>query len=319
MSQGQLVTLSEHELSIDELTTQVNKIQQIMESVMIVDTHYGTIPGTTKPTLYKAGAEKLNLVFRLSPAYEMEKIEHDGGHREYNFICRLTHLPTGLMFAEGYGSCSTLESKYRYRWDDTDIEVPKEYWETRDISLLGGSAFTARKTWINKKQVWHIFQKIEISDPADYYNTCLKIGKKRALIDATLTATAASDIFTQDLDDNPNIPADEYVQDYPNGKKNAKPDVKSPEQKDKNKDLINAICDEVMKLAENDIEKAPPILLKFTTFEGKNGEVINGTSDTADLYNYSAKRLGVLHGKLKKEIEKKGNSIGDENAKPPNE
>lgn len=229
----ELATLSQHELSIPELTSQVNKIQQIMESVMILDTHYGTIPGTTKPTLYKAGAEKLNLVFRLSPAYDMEKIEHDEGHREYNFICKLTHLPTGLMFGEGYGSCSTLESKYRYRWDDTDIEVPKEYWETRDISLLGGSAFTARKSWINRKQVWHIFQKIEISDPADYYNTCLKIGKKRALIDATLTATAASDIFTQDLDDNPNLPADEYVQDYPNGKKNAKPDVDMPEPKNK--------------------------------------------------------------------------------------
>ena len=231
----ELATLSEHELSIDELTEQVNKIQKIMESVMIVDTHYGTIPGTSKPTLYKAGAEKLNLVFRLSPTYEMEKIEHDEGHREYNFVCRLTHLPSGLMFAEGYGSCSTLESKYRYRWDDTDIEVPKEYWKTRDISLLGGSAFTARKTWINKKQVWHIFQKVEISDPADYYNTCLKIGKKRALIDATLTATAASDIFIQDLDDNPNIPSDEYVHDYPNSKKNAKPDVDMPESKKKTK------------------------------------------------------------------------------------
>lgn len=231
----ELATLSEHELSIDELTTQVNKIQKIVESVMKEDTHYGTIPGTTKPTLYKAGAEKLNLVFRFSPAYEMEKTEHDEGHREYNFVCRLTHLPSGLIFAEGYGSCSTLESKYRYRWDDTDIEVPKEYWKTRDISLLGGSTFTARKTWVNKKQVWHIFQKVEISDPADYYNTCLKIGKKRSLIDATLTATAASDIFTQDLDDNPNLPTDEYVQDYPNNKKNAKPDVDMPESKKKTK------------------------------------------------------------------------------------
>ena len=33
------------------------------------------------------------------------------------------------------------------------------------------------------------------------YNTVLKMAKKRALVDAVLTATAASDIFTQDLED----------------------------------------------------------------------------------------------------------------------
>lgn len=311
-----LSTLSQHELSIEELTSQVNKVQKIMEAVMIEDTHFGTIPGTTKPTLYKAGADKINLVFRLSPTFEKEIIEHDEpGQREYSFCCTLTHLPTGLVFAEGYGSCSTLESKYRYRWDNTEQKVPGKYWESRDADLIGGSSFAARKAWVDGKQSWYIFRKIEITDPADYYNTCLKMGKKRALVDATLAATAASDIFTQDLDDNLDLPTEQSQAK----KKNARPNVKSPEPKDKNKELINNICDEIMKLAENDIEKAPPILLKFTTFEGKNGEIINGTSDTADLYNYSAKRLGVLHGKLKKEIEAKGKSIGDENAKPPNE
>jgi hypothetical protein len=40
-------------------------------------------------------------------------------------------------------------------------------------------------------------------DPADVANTVLKMAKKRAQIDMTLTATAASDIFTQDLEDLP--------------------------------------------------------------------------------------------------------------------
>ena len=43
--------------------------------------------------------------------------------------------------------------------------------------------------------------RVENSDLADTYNTVLKMAKKRALVDATLTATAASDIFTQDLED----------------------------------------------------------------------------------------------------------------------
>lgn len=37
--------------------------------------------------------------------------------------------------------------------------------------------------------------------PADMYNTCAKMAKKRAFIDAILTATASSTMFTQDVED----------------------------------------------------------------------------------------------------------------------
>jgi hypothetical protein len=41
----------------------------------------------------------------------------------------------------------------------------------------------------------------ENPDIADVYNTVLKMAKKRALVDATITACAASDIFTQDMEE----------------------------------------------------------------------------------------------------------------------
>jgi uncharacterized protein with GYD domain len=49
----------------------------------------------------------------------------------------------------------------------------------------------------------------ENPDIADVYNTVLKIAKKRAHIDATLTVTGAADLFTQDLidDDEPQRPS----------------------------------------------------------------------------------------------------------------
>jgi hypothetical protein len=46
---------------------------------------------------------------------------------------------------------------------------------------------------------------VEHDNPADYYNTVLKIGKKRAQVDGILTVTAASDIFTQDIEDDPSL------------------------------------------------------------------------------------------------------------------
>ena len=190
---------SSSELTISDLTTQIRKIQEVMQSVMKKDEHYGLIPGTPKPSLYKPGAEKLGLTFMLKPRFKITKTDMDNGHREYEVLCELVHTPSGTFQGEGVGSCSTMESKFRFRWDNTGKEVPKEYWANRDLSLLGGDQFVARK----RDNQWLIFQRVEHDNPADYYNTVLKMAKKRAHVDAMLTATAASDIFSQDIEDLP--------------------------------------------------------------------------------------------------------------------
>lgn len=189
-------------VSIESMVQQINLIQKVQRVVMKPGEHYGTIPGCgDKPTLLKPGAEKLGFVFRLAPEFEMTIVDWPGSHREYQIKCRLRHIPTGAIVGEGLGSCTTMEGKYRYRWDNTKKEVPAEYWKTRDQDLIGGTSYAPRK--IDKQ--WFIFQKVEHDNPADYYNTCEKMGKKRAHVDAILTATAASDIFTQDIEDMPEV------------------------------------------------------------------------------------------------------------------
>lgn len=187
---------------IEQVKSQIITIQNLMKTIMKDGEHFGKIPGCgDKPTLLKPGAEKLGFTFKLAPKFSgtdrEDYIELRNGHREWVVKCALYHIETGNFHGEGVGSCSTLEGKYRYRWDKTDNEVPKEYWENRDPDILGGTQFTARKS--GKK--WLIYQKVEHDNPADYYNTILKMAKKRAHVDAMLTATAASDIFTQDLED----------------------------------------------------------------------------------------------------------------------
>src|SRR5678815_2740649 len=44
-------------------------------------------------------------------------------------------------------------------------------------------------------------QPTGVADPSDLDNTICKMAHKRARIDAILTATAASDFFTQDVED----------------------------------------------------------------------------------------------------------------------
>ena len=103
-----------HELTVEEIIAQAKKIEHVMRAAMEDGVHYGKIPGTPKPTLYKAGAEKLNLLFRFDPQYQSTEVR-DGEHLTVKSICTIWHIPTGLRFGSGEGSCSTRESKYGYR------------------------------------------------------------------------------------------------------------------------------------------------------------------------------------------------------------
>lgn len=210
-----------------DVSNQVNAIQDLMRAAMKKDEHYGVIPGCVKPSLLKPGAEKLCLMFRLGAKYHIEKTDLGNGHREITVTCALYHINTGAFWGEGVGSCSTMETKYRYRGNEaisTGVPVPKAYWDTKKTDfkkaqeLLGGPAYMAKKL----DEGWMICekgQKQENTDIADTYNTVLKMAKKRALVDATLNATAASDIFTQDVDENapPVKPAPVEVKPEPTG------------------------------------------------------------------------------------------------------
>lgn len=138
------------------------------------DRDFGVIPGTSKPTLLKPGAERINAAFGVAPRYRVteREIDHDRevhwkkqnrhGTQEgtsyglYRYVveCELVHRESGVPIGQGIGSCSTMESKY-------------------------------------------------VDRPRDLENTVLKMASKRALIAATLNAYGLSDQFTQDIEDNP--------------------------------------------------------------------------------------------------------------------
>ena len=152
--------------SIEELKKQMKLIQEVHANVMKKDEHYGRIPGTSKDTLYKAGAEKLNLVFRMAPKYKIEIMDSENGHKTYNIICELYHINTGNFLGQGVGACSTLESNFRYRntAKDTGNPVPKKFWDLKKEDykkaqvLIGGNGFQTKK---NDDGPWTIWAKGE--------------------------------------------------------------------------------------------------------------------------------------------------------------
>lgn len=189
-------TMEASELTIEDLIGQVTLIQEAMRAVMRSDEHYGVIPGTgSKPTLLKPGAEKLCLLFRLDPEYEVVR-EHSGDdYIGITMRCTLFHIPTGNRVGSGIGSCNTREKKYRYRGVKRDkVPEPDEVDRLKAEDAGYFRKISGRWTW---------FDRIENDNPWEYENTVVKMAAKRALVAAVLNATAASDIFTQDVEDMP--------------------------------------------------------------------------------------------------------------------
>jgi len=198
------------EYSVQKVVDQVAALQDLMHKVLKVDQHYGTLPGTQKPSLYKAGAEKVNSMFRIGTG-EPVVTETDLGnnHRNYSVRLPMLHIPTNQIVGWGVGSCSTMESKYRYRvmarkcpkcGKEAIIKGSAKYgggwvcWKKREGC---GAKFDDNNFDIVNQTVG----KVDNPDIADLYNTCLKMASKRAYIEGTLKVTAASDFFTQDVED----------------------------------------------------------------------------------------------------------------------
>jgi uncharacterized lipoprotein YehR (DUF1307 family) len=189
----------------NELSNNVQIVQHVMKQVMKEDQHYGKIPGCgDRPTLLKPGAEVLSVAFGLAPTIETKRTDLNNGHREYEALCRLVSRQTGIIVGEGVGICSTMESKYRYRntsdYELTYQDIPKDAKECKkEYRSKGYGMKKVDGVWEWVKYLDSAKQ--ENPDIADTYNTVLKMAKKRAFIDAVLTSTAASDMFTQDIED----------------------------------------------------------------------------------------------------------------------
>lgn len=181
--------------SPDVVSQRVQLVQQIYRSIMHDGTHYGKIPGCgDKPTLLKAGSEQLLMTFKLAVRPEVLDLSTPDCAR-YRVTVHITHAPTGNYLGSGLGECSSDELKYKWR-----AAVCKEEWDAAPVERR-------RLVYKNGARGAYTVQQVR-QEIADVANTVLKMAKKRAQIDATLTVTAASDIFTQDIEDTP-IPVED--------------------------------------------------------------------------------------------------------------
>ena len=174
-------TSSSSRMTVADIISHVGMVQEVMRAVMKPDIHYGVIPGTDKPTLYKQGAEVLCMAFRVSDAYSVEDLSTADMVR-YRVTCTGSHQMTGTVLGTGMGEASSGEEKYKWRkaWDDEFEATPENL----------------RRVKMGKYKTKQVR-----TEPADLANTILKMANKRAKIAMTINVTACGDMFGQDLED----------------------------------------------------------------------------------------------------------------------
>jgi hypothetical protein len=214
---GQLLELADRArppadlaLSFAELRQRVEQLDAFYRGVMQRGTDYDLIPGTPKPTLLQPGAQLLDAIFGLAPIFEelLGSVEDfEQGFFAYKIRCKLIVKATSQTAAEAIGSCNSKENRYRWRearrrCPECDVEAI-----TKGRAEFGGGWICWKKTGGcgakyrdgDESIEGQAVGKVENDDPYTLANTILKMSQKRAHIAATLNATGASRIFTQDI------------------------------------------------------------------------------------------------------------------------
>lgn len=191
------------------------EFQEFVAGYLKEDEDFGIIPGTAKPTLYKPGADKLCELYGLADTYRfaippVEDFKAEPPLFDYTIECSLWHRDR--LVATGMGSCNSYESKYKFRDQQRICPI------CHKAAIIKAKNFAT-----NEPEGWVCWKKrdgcgakfvdgdkaIETQptgksindDIATLKNTILKMAKKRAKIDATLSATRSSGVFTQDMED----------------------------------------------------------------------------------------------------------------------
>lgn len=127
---------------LDGVMEKINKFQMIVQRTLKSGLDYGIIPNTKKPTLFKAGAEKILMLLGIRSEFDIiDKTRNfEKGFFQYQIKCKL--YKGDILLTEGLGACNTRESRYRhsdaFSIDNTVLKIAKKR-ALVDAALMVGS------------------------------------------------------------------------------------------------------------------------------------------------------------------------------------
>ena len=220
MTEQQIVTYQQNSflspvVDIHAAIQRYQAMKDFISAVLKESVDYGKIPGTDKNTLLKPGAEKLSSFFGLVPTFQTVQStldwtgEDHAGEPFFYFHYRCRLMRGDMIAAEGEGSATSWEKKYRYRSSErvcpkcgkpAIIPGKKEYgggWLCFAKKGGCGAKFPDDDPEIKNQVVG----QIKNPDVADIVNTLQKMAQKRSYVAAVLLAVNGSEYFTQDVED----------------------------------------------------------------------------------------------------------------------
>lgn len=98
--------------TVQNTLSKINQFQMVIQNTLKANHDYGIIPGTSKPTLLKPGAEKIQMMFGVTSEFEVVERVQDYQKGFFAFTVKCFIYKNGLKITEGVGHCNTKEKKY---------------------------------------------------------------------------------------------------------------------------------------------------------------------------------------------------------------
>lgn len=145
-----------------------------------------------KPTLLDPGAGKLIGFFQCRPKHRIlerfySKDEEGFETIRYILAAELIFEKLGIVVAEGVGSCTSDEVRYKYRW-----------YYSSELRNMGYKENEIKALPQRKRGQSPVFRARNPEIP-DLDNTIFKMAAKRAEVDAALQLPGVAAVFTQDI------------------------------------------------------------------------------------------------------------------------
>lgn len=232
-----LATMSNEEFGarLEAVKLVRDRMREIKRAVLIPGVHYG-FPGMTdakdiakaakdgRTGLFKPGAEAICEFFGLAqgdPAITIERGDPENTASPTYVIHARVPIhrgdASGPVVAVGVGAWSTWETKNRFRRQRHACPACGREGLVLQKEAKGGALKGQAVAWCSQRDggcgaeflqsdpkiKGQSIGRVTNTEAADLLNTGVKMAKKRGLVDGTISATALSDVFTQDVEDMP--------------------------------------------------------------------------------------------------------------------
>ena len=116
--------------SFKSTMSKIGQFQKLVRENLQEGKDFGKIPGTSKPTLYKPGAEKILMLMGLQSTYEIIDSTRDWKEGFFQYQVRCTLEKGGIVITQGLGCCNSREKKYinqdPFTMDNTILKMAKK-------------------------------------------------------------------------------------------------------------------------------------------------------------------------------------------------